>query len=125
MVVLAPQDQAAAAAIPLLMDDVELLPAPAESEAGEEDYLLLGEIDFTHPLFAPFAGPRYSDFTKIHFWRHRALKLKEGATSHLVAKYDNGGSCDRRTAAGQRAASWCWPAAGIPTTASSPSRASL
>ncbi|HEX5103238.1 MAG TPA: BatA domain-containing protein [Pirellulaceae bacterium] len=90
MVVLAPPDQAAAVAIPQLVDDVELLPAPAESEAGGEDYLLLGEIDFTHPLFAPFAGPRYSDFTKIHFWMHRGLKLKEGAPSHVVAKYDSG-----------------------------------
>jgi hypothetical protein len=90
MLILAPRNQTAAAIIPQLLDDVELLPAPAESDASSEDYLLLGEIDFTHPLFAPFSGPRYSDFTKIHFWRHRTLKLKEGATSHVVAKYDNG-----------------------------------
>jgi len=28
---------------------------------------MLGEIDFQHPLFAPFADPRFSDFTRIHF----------------------------------------------------------
>lgn len=89
-VVLAPQDQAAAAAIPALLDDVELLPALAENEEASEDkFLLLGEIDFTHPLFAPFAGPRYSDFTMIHFWRQRGLKMKPDATTHVVAKFDN------------------------------------
>ena len=90
MVVLAPQDQAAAAAVPLLLDDVELLPAKAETENNQDKFLLLGEIDFSHPLFAPFAGPRYGDFTGIHFWRQRSLKLKEGASSHAVARFDDG-----------------------------------
>ena len=26
------------------------------------------------PLFAPFADARFSDFTKIHFWKSRMLK---------------------------------------------------
>jgi len=52
--------------------------------------LLLGEIDFSHPLFAPFANPRYSDFTKIHFWKHRSLELKESAHTKVVAKFDSG-----------------------------------
>ncbi len=89
MVVLVPQDQAAAGAIPVLLDDVELLPAAAESDAAADKFLLLGEIDFTHPLFAPFAGPRYSDFTKIHFWQQRMLKLKPDPQTHVVAKFDD------------------------------------
>ena len=90
MVVLAPADQAAAEALPQLVDDVELLPAAAENEEAQADkFLLLGEIDFTHPLFAPFSGPRYSDFTKIHFWRQRTLKMKPEAKTHVVAKFDN------------------------------------
>lgn len=84
--VLAPADQEAAQSIPTLFDDVELSPKPAA--AG--DYLLLGEIDFTHPLFAPFANPRYNDFTKIHFWKHRSLALGDDATTKAVAKFDNG-----------------------------------
>src|SRR5208282_4585634 len=35
------------------------------------DFALLGEVDFNHPIFAPFADPRYSDFSHIHFWKHR------------------------------------------------------
>lgn len=33
-------------------------------EAEVDDYALLGEIKFTHPLFAVFSHPRYNDFTK-------------------------------------------------------------
>jgi hypothetical protein len=67
--VLAPRDRDAAAVATTLLGDVELAEEQKSSESAE--YLLLGEIDFTHPLFVPFANPRYSDFTKIHFWKHR------------------------------------------------------
>jgi hypothetical protein len=84
--VLAPRDLDAAAIVPLVLDDVELPPNPPA--AGE--YLLLGEIDFSHPLFAPFANPRYSDFTKIHFWKNRSLSLKPMSTTQQIARFDNG-----------------------------------
>ncbi len=61
----------------------------ATPRSGGEKYLLLGDIDFTHPLFAPFAGPRYSDFTKIHFWKHRPVTLKTAATTRILARFDN------------------------------------
>jgi hypothetical protein len=54
------------------------------------EYAILGQIDFQHPLFAPFADPRFSDFTKIHFWKHRRLDagtLPNGA--RVVAKFDD------------------------------------
>jgi hypothetical protein len=70
-----------------VLDDVELGP----TKTGEEgDYLLFGEIDFSHPLFVPFANPRYNDFTKIHFWKHRTLALKADAATKAVAKFDSG-----------------------------------
>ena len=37
------------------------------------NYAMLGEINFRHPLFEPFAEPRFSDFTKIHFWNYQRL----------------------------------------------------
>jgi hypothetical protein len=85
--VLAPPDQEAAAVIPTVLDDVELAPAKTGEAA---DYLLLGEIDFSHPLFVPFANPRYNDFTKIHFWKHRALAVKADAATTVAAKFDSG-----------------------------------
>src|SRR4030095_14768483 len=50
---------------------------------------MLGQIDFQHPLFAAFADPRFSDFTKIHFWKYRKLNgpLWKGAA--VVASFDN------------------------------------
>jgi hypothetical protein len=40
-------------------------------EAEVKDYAMLSQIDFTHPLFAPFADPKFNDFSKIRFWAHR------------------------------------------------------
>ena len=58
-------------------------------EAPSSGYAMLAEIDFAHPLFAPFADARFSDFTKIHFWKSR--KLNFGTTNaHVLAKFDNG-----------------------------------
>ena len=57
-------------------------------EAKVTDYALLGKIDFQHPLFAPFANPRFSDFSKIHFWKHRNILNLDLAQDELqVAAY--------------------------------------
>jgi hypothetical protein len=57
-------------------------------EAPSSGYHMLAEIEFAHPLFAPFADPRFSDFTKIHFWKHRRLSF--GSTNtHIVARFDD------------------------------------
>jgi hypothetical protein len=77
-----------------LLGDSEL--TVEEADAG--DYALLGAIDFGHALFAPFADPRYSDFTKIHFWKHRRLSFSDAKDAHapppperkIVASFDNG-----------------------------------
>jgi hypothetical protein len=74
--------------------DAENLPALLEQtvtveEAPASGYAMLAEIDFAHPLFAPFADARFSDFTKIHFWKHRRLGL-DGTKGRLLAKFDNG-----------------------------------
>lgn len=54
------------------------------------DYALLGEIDFTHPLFAEFADPRFSDFTHIHFWKHRRWEIPAGQAVEVLARFDDG-----------------------------------
>jgi hypothetical protein len=59
-------------------------------ERAPEGYALLGEIDFRHPLFLPFADARYSDFTKIHFWRHRRLDIAAVPGARVPARFDNG-----------------------------------
>ena len=60
-------------------------------EAAVKDYAMLGGIDFRHPLFAPFADPRFGDFTKIRFWKHRVLDLATVAKFKpiVLARFDS------------------------------------
>ena len=67
--------------------DVDALVA---AEAPSDRYAMLGQIDFEHPLFAPFADPRFSDFTKIHFWKHRRLETGNIPAARVLARFDNG-----------------------------------
>ena len=62
-----------------------------EAETSQE-YALLSTIDLRHPLFAPFNDPRYSDFSKIRFWRHRRIALDETALKQVQvpARFDSG-----------------------------------
>ncbi len=52
-------------------------------------YAMLGEIDFQHPLFLPFADARFSDFTKIHFWRHRRIDPSSLGRARVLARFDD------------------------------------
>jgi hypothetical protein len=47
-------------------------------EATVKDYAMLSQIDFSHPLFAELADPKFNDFSKIRFWRHRHVDLESG-----------------------------------------------
>jgi hypothetical protein len=58
--------------------------------AAGSDYRMLGQIDFTHPLFVPFASPRYNDFTGIRFWKYRSVTLPEDGGANIIARFDNG-----------------------------------
>lgn len=59
------------------------------SEEVPARYALLGEIKFEHPLFAPFADPRFSDFSKIHFWKYRKFPAEALNDAHVLARFDN------------------------------------
>ncbi|GDY19425.1 inter-alpha-trypsin inhibitor heavy chain H2 [precursor] [Verrucomicrobiota bacterium] len=62
----------------------------AATEATVKDYAMLGRMDLQHPLFAPFADPRFSDFTKIHFWKHRRLPTDKLPGARVIAEFDSG-----------------------------------
>ncbi len=59
-------------------------------EVTVPNYAMLGQIDFTHPIFAPFADPRYNDFTKIHFWKYRRLDAAKLPGARQLARFDDG-----------------------------------
>lgn len=61
-----------------------------EGKVPVAGYRLLGEVDFEHPVFAPFADARYNDFTKIHFWKFRSVPADALPGTRIVARFDNG-----------------------------------
>jgi len=68
-----------------------LIGAPdlSASEASVANYAMFGQMDFTHPLLAPFSDPRFGDFTKIRFWKHRKLASEKLPGARVIASYDH------------------------------------
>jgi Aerotolerance regulator N-terminal/von Willebrand factor type A domain len=62
----------------------------AAYEAPASDYSMFSQLDFEHPLLAPFADPRFSDFTKIRVWKHRTLALDKLPDARVIVRFDNG-----------------------------------
>lgn len=66
------------------------VPSVGLTEAVVKDYAMLGNVDFRHPCFAPFADPRFSDFTRIHFWKYRVIAADAVPGARVVAGFDSG-----------------------------------
>ena len=62
----------------------------AVEEARVKGDTLLGDLDFKHPFLLPFADPRYSDFTHIHFWKYRRLDAAALPGVRVPARFDTG-----------------------------------
>ena len=58
-------------------------------EADVDRYAMLAQIEFDHPLLASFADPRFGDFTRIHFWKHRCVDLTDIPTAQVLAQFDS------------------------------------
>ena len=48
----------------------------------------IGWVDYDHPVFQVFKGPRSGDFTATRFFRYRGLSLQDGAD--VLARFDDG-----------------------------------
>jgi hypothetical protein len=64
------------------------LPEAQLTEAKGE-FALLGSIDFQHPIFKPFDDPRFSDFSHIHFWKHRRWDIPASLPARVLARFDD------------------------------------
>jgi hypothetical protein len=58
-------------------------------EANVQDYTMLSQIEFEHPLLAVFSEPRFRDFSKIHFWNYRRVYIDDMPDAHILARFDN------------------------------------
>ncbi len=59
-------------------------------EGSTGDYALWTNVDFRHPLFESFSDPKYSDFTKIRFWKYRQFVLADGSPWRVLSTWDRG-----------------------------------
>lgn len=65
----------------------------------------LAFLDYTHPIFEPFKGPRGGDFTTARFLRHRGLK--DELSWRILSRYDDGGVALAEQVVGQgRVLAW-------------------
>jgi hypothetical protein len=79
------QSEEAAAALSGLAGIREL--KVQEADAGR--YAMLGRMEFDHPLLKPFSDPRFGDFTRIHFWKHRRVDITGCPGARVLAWFDN------------------------------------
>ncbi len=60
------------------------------AEADVIDYSMLNSVDFTHPVLAPFNDPRFADFSKLRFWKHREFDIQSLPEHRTLASFENG-----------------------------------
>jgi hypothetical protein len=65
-----------------------LLPGPAAAAADRSSDWggTLAHLDYAHPVFELFRGPRSGDFSSARFFRYRPLEVREG----VLARFDDG-----------------------------------
>lgn len=81
-----PKTPAAASSLAAVLE----IPSIVVSEGEPENYAMLSQIDFQHPLFLPFADSRFNDFTKLHFWKYRRFDISGIPGARVVARFDRG-----------------------------------
>lgn len=58
---------------------------------ANDDYRMLADVKTEHPLLKPFGDPKLRDFTKLRFWKHRQIEIKDaGNKLEILASFDNG-----------------------------------
>ena len=69
-------------------DSAGLLPGPFASAVDRSSDWggTLAYLDYVHPVFELFRGPRSGDFSSARFFRYRPLEAKEG----VLARFDDG-----------------------------------
>lgn len=82
----------AAASVEPLLQRVLATPDVSVREAAKRDFALLANVDYKHPLFAPFADPRFNDFSKLRFWSHRNIRLPKGTETQSLEALETASS---------------------------------
>lgn len=67
-------------------DFLPVVAGPVADAPGEPRRL--GFVDYDHPVFEPFRGPRSGDFTRTAFYRTRRVEAE--ASARTLARFDDG-----------------------------------
>jgi hypothetical protein len=59
-------------------------------DIASSDYALLQSIKLDDPVLSVFRDARFSDFTNLHFWRHRELQNLPDDGIDVLARFDSG-----------------------------------
>jgi aerotolerance regulator-like protein/VWA domain-containing protein len=75
-----------------LLQTLTGIPSIAIKEGDtNDDYRMLADVKIEHPLLKSFADPKLRDFTKLRFWKHRQIEIKDaGNKFETLANFDNG-----------------------------------
>ncbi|HSA01298.1 MAG TPA: BatA domain-containing protein [Candidatus Paceibacterota bacterium] len=76
-------------------------PSVVLEERQAKDFFLWTELDLRHALLAPLAEARFSDFTKIHFWRYRHIPENTLPSARALVRFDTGAPALIEIPAGQ------------------------
>ncbi|RUL87177.1 BatA domain-containing protein [Tautonia sociabilis] len=60
------------------------------ADAVADPDVMLGQIDFGHPLFSPLSAPQYNDFTSVRFWNYRRLDEEVLGDARVVSRFEGG-----------------------------------
>ena len=70
----------------------ELLPGRIASlsspDAPRDRYRLLTDVNYQHPVFQPFSGPRHGDFGTVRFYR--TARFEPDSTATVPARFEDG-----------------------------------
>lgn len=61
----------------------------AEAEGDPDEFSLLEYVDYRSSVFEPLADPRFNDFSKLRFWRHRIVSLPDDSKSQTIAALED------------------------------------
>ncbi len=109
----APRDAPSARMVPDIMGQTSI-DAGATIDITPEDFVVWTEMQFESLVLRVFDDPRYSDFSRLHFWQHRRLDPAWLEDAQVLARFDDGDPAllEWRDAAGGPlillAAGW-WP----------------
>ena len=59
-------------------------------DIASSDYALLEELKLDHEILKVFGDARFSDFTNLHFWKHRELQNLPDEGIDVLARFDSG-----------------------------------